>query len=221
MLDRRVRYLQLAFNDDARTAVAIARTLPRDGRILLEAGTPYIKLEGMSGVRQLRSVWPDGLVADLKTSDGGAEELAMVAAAGATAATVMGSCPTETLDRFIQACAERGLDSMVDMLGVADPLHTLRHLRRPPDVVVLHRGRDEESSRGKVIAYKHVTRIRSKYDVAISAAGGVDLKEARSAIFNGANIVVVNVVAPGTPWEGIPSDGDVAGIARQFLNTIA
>jgi len=30
--------------------------------------------------------------------------------------------------------------------------------------------------------------------VLISAAGGVDLKEARSAIFNGANIVVANIV---------------------------
>jgi 3-keto-L-gulonate-6-phosphate decarboxylase len=90
----------------------------------------------------------------------------------------------------------------------------------PPDVVVLHRGRDEEGTRGKVIQYRHVKRIKSKYDVLISAAGGVDLKEARSAIFNGASIVVVNIVRPDVPWQGIRTDQDVAQVTQQFLDTV-
>ena len=106
------------------------------------------------------------------------------------------------------------------MLGVSDPLRVMMKLRRPPIGVVLHLGRDEESTRGKVIQYRHVNRVRSKFDVAISAAGGVDLRGARSAIFNGANIVVANIVAPDKPWTGIPSDSDVPGMARQFLATI-
>ncbi len=53
-----------------------------------------------------------------------------------------------------------------------------------------------------------------------SPAGGVDLDGARSAIFNGANIVVANIVHPDKPWTGIPSNADVPGIARQFLETI-
>jgi bifunctional enzyme Fae/Hps len=220
MIDRKVRYLQLAFNDDAATAVRILPTLPRDPRILIEAGTPYIKREGMRGIRLIRGRWPHGVVADLKTTDGGEDEVAMAAEAGATAATVMGSCPSETLRAFVHACADYGIDSMIDMLGVSDPLHVLRAVRMPPAAVVLHLGRDEETTRGKVIEYRHVTRIRSKYDVAISAAGGVDLKEARSAIFNGATIVVANIVPPDRPWRGIPSDGDVAGMARRFLQTI-
>jgi 3-keto-L-gulonate-6-phosphate decarboxylase len=110
--------------------------------------------------------------------------------------------------------------SMIDMLGVQDPLRVVRELRVPPTVVVLHRGRDEESTRGKVIQYRHVKRIKSKYAVMISAAGGVDLKEARSAIFNGASIVVVNIVRPDSPWQGIRTDEDVGAISRQFLETI-
>jgi 3-keto-L-gulonate-6-phosphate decarboxylase len=110
--------------------------------------------------------------------------------------------------------------SMIDMLGVADPLDVLRPLKTPPDVIVLHRGRDEENVRGKVIQYKHVTRIRSKYDVVISAAGGVDLHEARSAIFNGANLVVVNLVHPSDHWQGIRTNEDVGQITHQFLETI-
>jgi hypothetical protein len=56
--------------------------------------------------------------------------------------------------------------------------------------------------------------------VLISAAGGVDLKEARSAIFNGANIVVANLVRPDDPWTGISTETDVAEMAQQFLTTI-
>jgi 3-keto-L-gulonate-6-phosphate decarboxylase len=110
--------------------------------------------------------------------------------------------------------------SMIDMLSVADPLKVVMGLKTPPDVVVLHRGRDEEGTRGKVIQYRHVNRLRSKFDVLISAAGGVDLREARSAIFNGANIVVANLVRPGDLWTGIPTDIDVGAMAQQFLTTI-
>ena len=159
-------------------------------------------------------------VADLKTTDAGAEEVAMVRAARATAATVFGGSTEETLERFIAACEMLHIDAMIDMLGVPDPLKVLMKLKKPPQVVVLHRGRDEESSRGKVIQYRRVKRMLSKFRVIISAAGGVDLREARSAIFNGANIVVANIVSPGKPWEGIPADADVGAIARQFLATI-
>lgn len=220
MLERRTRYLQLAFNDDLATAIRIVPTLPQDPRIILEAGTPYIKREGLRGISTLRRLWPGMILADLKTIDGGAEEVAMVHDAGAHAATVLGNCPIETLDNFITTCATFGADSLIDMIGVADPLTVMRRLRRPPVGVVLHRGRDEESTRTKTIEYKHVNRIRSKYDVSISAAGGVDLREARTAIFNGANIVVVNIVAPGAPWAGISSTENVAAIAQQFLVTI-
>jgi len=56
--------------------------------------------------------------------------------------------------------------------------------------------------------------------VIISAAGGVDLREARSAIFNGANIVVVNIVSSANPWTGIGLDENITEIAEQFLKTI-
>lgn len=220
MIDHRVRYLQLAFNDDLASAARIVASLPRNPRLLIEAGTPFIKREGLAGVRGLRALWPYGLVADLKTADGAAEEVEMVAAAGATAATVLGSCPTETLQGFIAAAASEGVDSLIDLIGVAEPMEVMRRLRTPPTGVILHLGRDEENTRGKVIQYRHVSRIRSKYDVTISAAGGVDLHGARTAIFNGANIVVANLVPPDKPWQGIPADGAVATIAQQFLDTI-
>jgi len=144
----------------------------------------------------------------------------MVHDAGATAVTVMRSSPVETLDLFVQQCERLALVSMIDMLGVSDPLRDVLEMKTPPQVVMLHRGRDEESTRGEVIQYRHVKRVKSKYDVVISAAGGVDLKEARSAIFNGARVVVVNIVHPDAPREGIRTDQDVGQMAQAFLDTI-
>lgn len=221
MLDRKVRYLQFALNDDLAVARRVIPQLPRNERILVEAGTPFIKREGMAGIRALRRLWVGMLVADLKVSDGAAEEVAMVHQAGASAVTALGSAPTATLDRFIAACRHYEALAMLDMLGVDDPMAVLRPLKLPPDVVILHRGRDEETVRGKTIEYRHVARIRSKYDVVISAAGGVDLGEARSAIFNGANIVVVNLVRPESGWQGISIAGDVGALAKEFLATVA
>ncbi len=219
-LQIKVRYLQLAFNDDWAQARRILPAIVGSDRILIEAGTPYVKREGMAGIRNIRARWAGPIVADIKVTDGGAEEAEMARAAGATAVTALGSSPVETLDRFIQACEDLEMDSMIDMLGVGDPLKVVMRLRKPPTVVVLHRGRDEETTRGKVIQYRHVNRLHSKFDVLISAAGGVDLREARSAIFNGANIVVVNIVSADKPWQGIPVNSDVGEMAKQFLSTI-
>jgi 3-keto-L-gulonate-6-phosphate decarboxylase len=109
---------------------------------------------------------------------------------------------------------------MIDMLGIEEPLKVIRHLKSPPDVIILHKGRDEESTRGKIIAYKNINKIKSKYEVLISAAGGVDLREARSAIFNGANIVVVNIINEDKPWTGISDKDDIEQIVQKFLDTI-
>ncbi|MDD8013559.1 MAG: hypothetical protein PHX05_08790 [Acidobacteriota bacterium] len=220
MLDNNVRYLQIAFNYDRSMVLRLLPRIPASGRILIEAGTPFIKREGLAGIRAMRAIWKGPLVADLKTVDGARSEVEMVRDAGATAATVLGSSPVEALDMFVSCCAELQVDSMIDMLGVHDPLQVLMKLKKPPDVVVLHLGRDEESTRGKMIQYRHVNRVRSKFASLISAAGGVGLREARSAIFNGADIVVVNLVRPEDPWGGIRTDSDVAGMARQFLETI-
>ena len=195
MLDKKARYLQIAFNYDARMAASLIPRIPYSNRILIEAGTPFIKREGMAGIRFIRRMWRGLVVA-------------------------LGNAPRETLDIFIEACDTYGIISMIDMIGVQDPLKVIRPLRKPPDVVVLHLGRDEENTRGKLIQYRHVNRIRSKFSVMISAAGGVDVKQARSAIFNGANIVVANIVRPGGIWRGISAADDVGKMAQKFLETI-
>jgi bifunctional enzyme Fae/Hps len=220
MLDLKTRYLQLAFNGDLGLVRRVLSSISFNERIIIEAGTPFIKREGFQGIRTIASYWRGLIVADLKTSDGAAEEVMLASAAGASAATVLGSAPTETINLFIAACESHNMYSMIDMLGVEEPLKVIMKCKHKPDVVILHKGRDEETTRGKVIQYKHINKIKSKFDVLISAAGGVDLKEARSAIFNGANIVVVNLVSDNDPWTGIDTNEDVSQITEEFLRTI-
>lgn len=220
MLDRKKRYLQIAFNSDLDSVESILPNIEGNERIFIEAGTPFIKKEGMKGIERISQLWNGVIVADIKTSDGAIGEIQMIKNAGASAATVLGSAPIETLNLFIEECKKLEIYSMIDMIGIEEPLRVIRKLRFPPEIVILHKGRDEESTKGKVIGYKNVNKIRSKYNFLISAAGGVDLKEARSAIFNGANIVVANLVAEGQPWTGISEGEDVAKMAEEFLKTI-
>lgn len=220
MLEHKKRYLQIAFNYDLSLVYSLMPKIPFSDRILIEAGTPFIKNEGSRGISVISFLWPDTVVADIKIVDGAGNEVVNAHNSGANAITAAGNAPTETLDIFIQKCQELELISMIDMVGVQDPLRVLMKLKTPPDVVTLHRGRDEEQTQGKNIEYRHIRRIKSKFDVIISAAGGVDLKEARSAVFNGADIVVVNLVKPGDPWVGIPTTADISELSNQFLNTI-
>jgi bifunctional enzyme Fae/Hps len=221
MLDNNVRYLQIAFNHGLDMVRQVLPRIIQSERILIEAGTPFIKREGFRGIMSIARSWNGHVIADLKTTDGAIGEVDMARQAGATGATVLGSSPVETLNLFIERCAQLNMISMIDMLGIDDPLVVMRPLRHQPSVVIIHRGRDEESNPAKMIRYRHINRVRSKYDVLISAAGGVDLKEARSAIFNGANIVVANIVLPDDGWTGILASDDITSVSRQFLETIS
>jgi len=105
-LDNNVRYLQIAFNYDLQMAMQILRAIPYSDRILIEAGTPFIKLEGMNGIRWLSRLWRGHLVADMKVSDGAVAEVDMARRAGATAVTILGNAPAESLNLFIDRCSQ-------------------------------------------------------------------------------------------------------------------
>ncbi len=219
-LKKKTRYLQIAFNGDVGQVRSLLPRIPKDKRIIIEAGTPYIKKYGDGGIRLVRSLWGGYVVADLKTVDGAVGEVNEAYSNGANAATVIGAAPAETLNLFIETCARLNMDSFIDMIGVSEPFKVLRTLKKPPNVVILHIGRDEETTKGKMIQYRNLSRIKSKYGVLISAAGGVHLKEAQSASFNGADIVVVNVVSPSDPWKGIKSTDVMEQMAIEFLRSI-
>ncbi len=214
------RYVQIAFNSDISEVRRILPQIPYDPRIFIEAGTPFIKREGMAGIRMIRRFWRGTVVADLKITDGAVDEVLFAASAGANAATVMGSAPEETLNRFIKTCSARNMYSMVDMLGVSNPLRKLMPLSNPPDFVVIHKGRDEESNTQKLIRYKDITKIRSKYSSLISAAGGLDGNTVRTAYFNGANLAVLNIVRRSDRNIGLQNTANFRVLIPQILSEL-
>ena len=122
--------------------------------------------------------------------------------------------PVETINVFIEECAKKGLDSMVDMMNAEQPIKILRKLKKLPNVVILHRGVDEETfNRDKPIPYLQINKIRSSYNTLISVAGGDTIREVQRAVFNDANIVVV--------WkEFFQSSAQTGQLAAEFLKAI-
>ncbi|MDO8623993.1 MAG: hypothetical protein Q7R54_01430 [bacterium] len=154
------------------------------------------------------------IVADMKTMDRGRAEVEMVANAGASGIIALGSAPIETLDTFIGACDEFGIDAMIDMMNVEFPIAVLRELKRQPKVVVLHRGVDEErENRQKMLPLHEVRRVKGAYDTLIAVAGGDTPREVQSAAFNDADIVVV--------WKSVyERNADTQELVEGFLKTI-
>lgn len=151
------------------------------------------------------------IVADTKCMDRGTTEVNIALKGGASAATVLGAAPLPTINYFIENCTAHGLDSMIDFIGVPEPIKILRKLRKMPSVVVLHRGVDEESfDKNSPIPYIQINKIRSSFDVRISIAGGDTIREVQRAAFNGADIVVV--------WKDFYNINSNTGLlAQQFL----
>lgn len=223
MLNRKTRYLQVALNSTLDEAYEILSQLPPSERILIEAGTPLIKQYGMGVVVNLKNYWRQiiqdldcepYIVADLKTMDRGETEVYMAKMTGASGVIALGQAPLETLNIFIESCKKYELDSMIDMMNVEQPIKILRKLKKLPDVVILHRGVDEETfNRDKPVPYLQINKIRSSFNVLISIAGGDTIREVQRAIFNDADIVVV--------WKEFfrPTE-DTATLAQEFLKVI-
>ena len=166
-----------------------------------------------SQASQTETIFPY-VVADLKTMDRGETEVEIAARAGASAAIALGTAPTETLNSFIEQCEAYGLDAMIDMMHVEFPLSVLRTLKKVPQVVIIHRGVDEEKfNKEKQIPLHEIRRIKGNYDIMISIAGGDTLREVQRSIFNDADIVVV--------WKSVfQQTEDTVALIEGFLKEI-
>ena len=215
ILDRKKKYLQVALNSTLSEAAEIIRTLPQSDRIILEAGTPLVKHYGIEAIRFIKNLRPQSyVVADLKTMDRGETEVILAKQGGASGIIALGQAPVETINAFIESCQKYGLDSMVDMMNVEHPIKILRKLKKQPNVVLLHRGVDEETyNRDKPIPFIQINKVRASYDVLISIAGGDTIREVQRAIFNDANIVVV--------WKDFYQHSTLTSqVAEEFLKVI-
>lgn len=220
VLERRKKYLQIALNSTLDEAKRIISQLPTLERIIIEAGTPLIKTYGVEAISEIKNYiltthfQQPYIVADIKCADLAQREVQMVARAGASAATCLGVAPVATINAFIKECKNSGINSMVDMMNVESPILVLKQLENPPDVVMVHRGVDEtETDAGKLIPYYQINQIKGNCDVLVAIAGGDNVKEIESAVFNGANIVVL--------WKAFYKlEGNISSLIKEFLNKV-
>lgn len=215
-LKKNKKYLQIALNSTIEEAKEIISQLPISDRILIEVGTPLIKIYGTNAISEIRLIVPPHtyIVADNKCADLASLEVEMMAKAGADAATCLGVAPIETIEAFIEECEKFNIDSILDMMNVESPLFLLKKLKKLPDIVLLHRGVDEtEFSKEKQIPFYQIKQIKANYDILVGVAGGDTIREIQRAILNDADIVVI--------WKNFykPSS-ETHGLAEEFLKEI-
>ena len=214
------KFLQIAFNNNINEFYSLVNYIPKLDNIIIEAGTPLIKREGISVIGKIKTYWHGGVCADIKIVDGAKAEVLMCKQYGADYVTAMGNSSVETLKIFVDTCKEVGIKSVIDMINTENPLRILWKANVFPDVVVIHRGRDEENSFGKVIQYKNIAKIKGKWDLIVGSAGGIDKRELQSAAFNGSDLVVVNIVGKDDPWSGLVADNMFNSNIKDFVKFV-
>lgn len=208
-------YLQIALDvpDLNRTKTILAQ-LPRSDRIILEAGTPLIKKYGTKVIHDLREVAKDVfIIADMKTLDVGQVEVDLAYEETADAVVASGLASKETLDRFIYEAKRLGIYAVVDMMDVKSPLETLQSLEQLPDVVIIHRGIDEEH--GGLTRWNLIREIKEAFagkKILVAVAGGIDPSTAPKALESGADILIAG--------RYVTQSKDVERATREFLKLL-
>jgi len=205
-------YLQISLDipDFERTKKIIAQ-IPRSDRIILEAGTPLIKRYGTKVISDMREIARDVFfMADLKTLDVGKVEVDIAYEETADAVIAAGLAPKETLDAFIYEAKRLGIYAAVDMLNVESPIEKLKTLKEFPDIIIIHRGIDQET--GRTIGLELIRDLRQTFKdkrFLIAVAGGIIPETAKEALEKGADIIVVG--------RYITQSRDIERSVREFL----
>ncbi|MCL5878018.1 MAG: bifunctional 5,6,7,8-tetrahydromethanopterin hydro-lyase/3-hexulose-6-phosphate synthase [Candidatus Bathyarchaeota archaeon] len=205
-------YLQIALDAPSlEGAKKVIEALPGSDRIILEVGTPLIKRYGTRVIGELRQAAKDKfIIADLKTLDVGKVEADIAYEDTADAVVAAGLAPPETLDATVQEAKRLGMYAVIDMLNVEDVLAKLKALKEFPDIVILHRGIDQES--GRSCGLERIQMIRKAFPnkkLLIAVAGGIVPETAKEALALGADILIVG--------RYVTQSRDIERAVRDFL----
>lgn len=209
-------YLQIAIDaPDMGVVRNVLASVPKNDHLIIEAGTPLIKMYGLSVISKIRELRKDAfIVADLKTLDTGNLEARMAADNTADAVVCSGLAPVPTIEKFIEEARKVGIYSIIDMLNVENPAKLIEALKVKPDIVELHRGIDTEGAKaehawGNIPAIKKAAGGRK---LLVAVAGGVKVENVDTALKGGADILVVG--------RAITNAKDIEGAARRFLQAM-
>ncbi len=163
-------------------------------KLLIEIGTPFLKNEGLRQiVPVIRNYFPENyLIADFKTLDVGKLEVKIANEGKVNACVVSGLAPLATIISFIDECRSLGIDSWLDTLGLTleEILYKIKQLDNFPNVIIIHRGIDEELS-GKTSSWKIVQELRNFVPSLIACAGGISLDTVSGPLIHGGDILII------------------------------
>ncbi|MEM1657880.1 MAG: bifunctional 5,6,7,8-tetrahydromethanopterin hydro-lyase/3-hexulose-6-phosphate synthase [Candidatus Jordarchaeales archaeon] len=209
-------YLQIALdNPSLEQAIRVVSEIPKSDMIILEAGTPLIKRHGVSVIGKLREVVPDMfIVADLKTLDTAQVEVDLAYEETADGVVASGLASKESIDKFIYEARRLGIYAFLDMMDVPDPIEKLKSLKELPDVVIIHRAIDTESS-GRRSRWELIKEIKKTFEgqkMLFAVAGGIVPENADEALDAGAHILIVG--------RYITQSKDIKRSVREFLEIL-
>ena len=172
-------------------SIQIAKEAVLGGADWIEAGTPLIKSEGMDSVREMKKALPGTkIVADMKTVDTGAMEVEMAAKAGADIVALLAASDNSTVEDALRAARKYGVQIMMDLLTVPDPVGRSRELEElGVDYICVHVGIDQQMTGKDTIDF--LKQIVEEVKTPVAAAGGMDAASAADAVASGADIVIV------------------------------
>ena len=207
-------YLQIALDlVDKEQLKSVLSQIPKSEKILVEAGTPLIKKFGIQIVKDILEAQTNTyIIADMKTLDVGFLEVQIAAEEAAKAVTISGLAAIETIESAIDESILRGTDLILDLMNVKDPLDVLNKLSKKPDVLLFHRGIDQEQREEH--PWDLIKEIRDEYpQTLIAVAGGLDLEKSQKALENGADIIIIG--------RAITQSSDVLKSINQFLTILS
>jgi 3-hexulose-6-phosphate synthase/6-phospho-3-hexuloisomerase len=193
-------------------SIEIAKEAISGGADWIEAGTPLIKSEGMNSVREMKKSLPGTrIVADMKTVDTGAMEVEMAAKAGADIVAMLAVSDNSTVEDALRAAHKYGVQIMMDLLTVPDPVEGSRELDAlGVDYICVHVGIDQQMTGRDTLDF--LKQIVKAVKTPVAAAGGIDATSGAAAIANGAAIVIVG--------GSVVRSADVTGSARKIREAI-
>ncbi len=165
--------------------------------IIIEAGTPLIKSEGVRSISILKGVFNRNiLLADMKTMDAGSIEAKLAFDNGADIVTVLGVADDSTIKNVVRVAKEYGKLVQADLINHPNPISRAKELvSLEVDIIGLHVGVDVQASRKETaLEIKNlVSKVKEAVgkDTYISVAGGIKPENAGIFASAGAEIIVI------------------------------